>query len=131
MKNEKLFMYAVFQMTDDTVYCNVFDLTSNNIANAKQIKHVADCLTLNMKIHPADYDKYEYEPFDKSWGDGNRQLDKNKVYYGTKIDKNRSADKSKLMLFEVNLDYNTWNNVGYLIQKEVTKPTTPDKKKRK
>lgn len=84
-----------------------------------------------MKIHPADYDKYEYEPFDKSWGDGNRQLDKNKVYYGTKIDKNRSADKSKLMLFEVNLDYNTWNNVGYLIQKEVTKPTAPDKKKRK
>lgn len=41
MKNEKLFMYAVFQMTDDTVYCNVFDLTSNNIANAKQINKIS------------------------------------------------------------------------------------------
>ena len=124
-ENEGIFLYAVFQLTDDTVYCNVFDLTSNNIANAKQIKHVADCLTLNMKIHPADYDKYVYEPFDKSWGNGLLQLDKNKVYYGTKIDKNRSADKSKLLLFEVDLNLNIWNNVGFLMQKEVVKPVDP------
>lgn len=130
MKNEKLFLYAVFQLTDDTVYCDVFSLTSNNIANAKQVKHVADHMTLNMKIHPADYDKYEYEPFEADWGEGsNYQLAKNKVYYGTKIEKNRAADKSKLLLFEVNLDYNTWENVGYLVQKELTKPQKPNFRK--
>lgn len=132
MKNEKLFMYAVFQLTDDTVYCQIQDLTSNNIANAKQIKHIADHLTLNMKIHPADYDKYEYIPFDSSIAGITKQsLDKNKVYYGTKIDKNRAADKSKMLLFEVNLDYNTWDNIGYLYQKEITKPQQADKRNRR
>lgn len=122
MKNEKLFMYAVFQLTDDTAYCDVFDLTSNNIANAKQLKHVADHLVLNMRIKSEDYSKYEYDPFDKSdnWG-GYRSLDPNKVYYGSKIDKNRAADKSKLLLFEVNLDYNTWENIGVLLKRDKTK----------
>jgi replicative DNA helicase len=128
MKNEKCFMYAVFQLTDDTVYCDVFNLTSNNIANAKQVKHIADHLVLNMKIHKADYKKYTYIPYDKSLGDGECELNENKIYYGAKIDKNRAADKSKLLLFEVNLDFNTWENVGYLIQKEVTKPTNPNQK---
>lgn len=41
MKNEKTFMYAVFQMTDDSTFCDVFDLTSNNIANAKQINLIS------------------------------------------------------------------------------------------
>lgn len=87
MKNEKLFMYAVFQLTDDSTFCDVFDLTSNNIANAKQVKHIADHLVLNMRLNSEDYGKYEYEPFDKEddWG-GPRSLDPNKVYYGTKID---------------------------------------------
>ena len=122
MKNEKLFMYAVFQLTDDTAYCDVFDLTSNNIANAKQLKHVADHLILNMRIKADDYGKYEYEPFaqEDDWG-GHCSLDPNKIYYGAKIDKNRAADKSKLLLFEVNLDYNTWENIGVLLKKEKKK----------
>lgn len=62
-------------------------------------------------------------------GLGNYKLAKNKVYYGTKIEKNRAADKSKLLLFEVNLDYNTWENVGYLVQKEPTKPQNPNFRK--
>lgn len=75
-----------------------------------------------MRINKNDYSKYEYEPFDKSedWG-GYRSLDPNKVYYGAKIEKNRAADKSKLLLFEVDLDYNTWNNVGILLKKDKTK----------
>ena len=129
-KNERVFLYAVFQLTDDSVYCDVFNLTSNNIANAKQIKHISDHLVLNMKIHSIDYDKYEYEPFDKSLSGSVRQkLDKNKVYYGSKIDKNRAADKSKLLLWEVNLDYNTWENIGYLYQKNPTKPTDTSKRR--
>lgn len=121
MKNEKMFMYAVFQLTDESIFTDVFDLSSNNIANAKQIKHVADHLCLNMRLHQEDYNKYEYTPFETEeqeyWGE-ELSLDPNKVYYGSKIDKNRAADKSKLLLFEVNLDLNTWNNVGVLLKKK-------------
>lgn len=120
-KNEHVFLYAVFQMTDDSINCEVFDLTSNNIANAKQIKHVADILVLNMKIKPEYYKKYERISFEDQTGKQLQtrwDLDKNKVYYGTKIDKNRAADKSKLLLFEVDLNLNTWKNVGYLQRKE-------------
>ena len=119
MKKEQMFMYAVFQLTDDTVFCDVFDLTSNNIANAKQLKHVADHLVLNMRINKKDYGKYRYLPYDDSeaaWGVP-KSLDPNRVYYGAKIDKNRAADKSKLLLFEVDLNTNIWNNVGVLIKK--------------
>lgn len=66
MKNEKLFMYAVFQLTDESTFCDVFDLSSNNIANAKQIKHVADHMVLSVRLNKEDYAKYEYEPFDKT-----------------------------------------------------------------
>lgn len=117
-KNEHVFLYAVFQMTDDSVFCDIFDLTSNNIANAKQLKHVADILTLSMKLKPENYGKYVRIPFEQ---EGMYQtsytLDKDKVYYGVKIDKNRAADKSKLLLFEVDLNYNIWQNVGYLAKK--------------
>jgi len=118
MKNENMFLYAVFQLTDDTAYCDVFNLTSNNIANAKQIKHVADHLVLNLRINVDDYGKYVYKPFDDTvrWSEY-ETLDPLKTYYGAKIDKNRAADKSKLLLFEVNLDYNIWNNVGVLMKK--------------
>ena len=115
-------MYAVFQLTDDSTFCDVFDLTSNNIANAKQVKHIADHLILNMRLNKDDYSKYEYEPFDKTedWG-SHRALNPEKIYYGSKIDKNRAADKSKLLLFEVNLDLNTWDNVGVLLKRDKRK----------
>lgn len=120
MKNENMFLYGVFQLTDDSIFTDVFDLSSNNIANAKQIKHVADHLVLNMRLNKDDYKRYEYIPFDDGsgqyWG-STRVLNPNLTYYGTKIDKNRAADKSKLLIFEVNLDYNIWKNVGYLIKK--------------
>ena len=42
--------YAVFQLSDDTVFTDIFSLSSNNIANAKQIKHVADILNIGKKL---------------------------------------------------------------------------------
>ena len=43
--------YAVFQLSDDTVFTDIFSLSSNNIANAKQIKHVADILNIGKKLN--------------------------------------------------------------------------------
>ena len=42
--------FAVFQLSDDTVFTDIFSLSSNNIANAKQIKHVADILNIGKKL---------------------------------------------------------------------------------
>lgn len=116
MKEIGMFMYAVFQLTDESSFVDVFDLTSNNIANAKQIKHVADHLTLGKRITHDEYFKYNYMPIN-SWGEPlAQQLDSNKTYYGVKVEKNRGGNKNSIMLFDVNLDYNIWDNVGALIK---------------
>ena len=126
MKELGIFLYAVFQLTDDAVYADIFDLNSNNIANSKQIKHIADHLTLGKKISATEYYKYKYVPIG-CWGeDTYNNLDQNKTYYGVKVDKNRGGNKDAIMLYEVDLDYNTWENIGGLV-KVTQSPDTANK----
>ena len=62
------------------------------------------------------YHKYQYIP-NGCWGEASYDnLDSNRTYYGVKVDKNRGGNKSALMLFDVDLDYNTWENIGALIK---------------
>jgi hypothetical protein len=117
MKETKMFLWAVFQLTDDTVFTDIFQLSSNNIANAKQMKHVADMLTIGKRIPKEDYHKYSYISHD-DWGKPiPKQLEVDKTYYGIVVDKNRGGSKDRVPLFEVNLDFNTWYEIGYLIRK--------------
>lgn len=119
-KQTDLYMMASFQLTDATVYDDIFNLTSNNIASAKGIKHVCDLLTLGKKINPDEYSKYQYVPFDEDecWGDVTElELDSNKKYFGQFIDKNRLGERNKVLLYEYDLNLNTWNNIGLLIKK--------------
>lgn len=117
MKEIGMFLYAVFQMTDDSVFVDIFDLSSNNIANAKQIKHIADHMTMGKRLNKEEYiKKYRYLPVE-TWGEAEPlMLDQNKTYYGIKCEKNRGGAKTIFPLYEVNLDYNTWNNIGTLIK---------------
>lgn len=111
--------YTVFQLTDDTVFTDIFSLSSNNIANAKQIKHVADILNLGKKLNKDEYHKYQMVLEVDSWGELIvEDLDLKKQYFCIKIDKNRAGDKDKIMLFEFDLNLNIWNNVGYIIKKQ-------------
>lgn len=121
MKEIHMFCFAVFQLTDDTVFTDVFQLSSNNIANAKQIKHIADILMLGKRIDKEEYYKYQYiSPTD--WGEVTpHDLDYNKQYFALKIDKNRGGNKQKMPLFEIDLDYNTWIEVGYIVKKKRNK----------
>ena len=121
MKEIHMFCFAVFQLTDDTVFTDVFQLSSNNIANAKQIKHIADILMLGKRIDKEEYYKYQYiSPTD--WGEATpHDLDYNKQYFALKIDKNRGGNKQKMPLFEIDLDYNTWIEVGYIVKKKKNK----------
>ena len=59
--------YAVFQLSDDTVFTDIFSLSSNNIANAKQIKHVADILNIGKKLNKDEYHKYQMVAENDSW----------------------------------------------------------------
>ncbi len=112
--------YATFQLTDATVYDDIFSLSSNNISGAKGIKHPVDVLLLNEEIKKEDYEKYQYIPFDGDdlgWGDPvPLNLNPKKRYLASVVDKNRKGEKY-ILLFEFNLDYNVWLNVGRLIRR--------------
>lgn len=110
--------YAVFQLSDDTVFTDVFSLSSNNIANAKQIKHIADILNLGKKLTKEEYHKYQVVLEVDSWGEPIvEDLDLKKQYFCIKVDKNRAGSKDKVMLFEIDLNLNVWKNIGYIIKR--------------
>jgi len=103
--------YATIQLTDETHFVDIFDLTSNNIANAKQLYHVVDHMILEKRLNPNDYSKYMIK---NEWGE--YPLDMSKVYYGQKIAKNRGEGKGSVLVTEVDLDRNKWIEKGFLIK---------------
>lgn len=115
-KDLDIFLYAVFQLTDSSENIDIFELNSQNVANSKQIKHIADFMTVSKRITRDIYDNYCIESFEDSKIKVN--LNERKTYYGTKIIKNRSNNKDQLLAFEVNLDTNEWKNIGYLLKKD-------------
>lgn len=117
-----IFSVVSFQLTDDSLFCDIFDLSSNNISAAKGIKHPADLLVLGKRIAKDEYHKYEYEAFnddlDDSWGEPiTHELNPKKNYFGLKIDKNRLSERNRVLLFEYDLNCNEWKNVGILKRK--------------
>ena len=118
MKELNMFCWAVFQLTDETTFTNIMDLSSSNIANCKHIKHIADMLMLGKKIEKKDYHKYQYYSLD-DWGKPMRHnLNENKQYFAIKVDKNRGGNKQLIPIFEINLDYNIWNEIGYVVLRQ-------------
>ena len=75
-------------------------------------------MTLGKRIDKEEYYKYQYIcPTD--WGAKTpNDLDYNKQYFALKVDKNRGGNKHRMPVFEINLDYNIWNEVGYLVKKK-------------
>ncbi len=118
MKELKMFCWSVFQLTDETVFTDILNLSSNNIANAKQMKHVVDVLMIGKAVNKEDYHKYQYISFNDEWGEPTpNDLDLSKDYFAIVVDKNRGGNKKFIPLFEINLDYNIWYEVGYLVKK--------------
>jgi hypothetical protein len=116
MEEIKMFLWAVFQLTDDSVFTDIFHFSSNNIANAKQIKHIADHLILGKRLVKDEYHKYKYIST-LDWGVPTpKALDINKEYIAWKVEKNRGGNKSYIPLLELNLDLNLWQEVGHLIK---------------
>lgn len=112
----QMYGHVVFQMSDDSIFTDIFQLSSMNISTSKGIKHVCDMLTLGKLIGKEEYHKYKYIPLD-DWGEKTPEdLNLGERYMAVKIDKNRSGSKDQIILLKINLDYNTWENVGVLIR---------------
>lgn len=111
-------LWADIQLTDDSVYTDIFSFSSNNIANAKQMKHVLDHLILGKRLEKQEYNKYKIIPDDNACWGTKEPLDLNlsKKYYALKVDKNRSGDKDKIPIIQVDLNKNIWVEQGYLIK---------------
>ncbi len=117
MKELDSYGYLSIQLTDDTNIVKPDELTSSNIANCKGIKHLLDSLILFKEIPTENFHKYGYIQEDETWGNGVVcDLKSNKRYYVANIDKNRKGNKPKL-IFEVDLNYNTWIECGRLVRK--------------
>lgn len=112
-KKKNIFIGANIQLTDDANLSKPLELSSMNIANSKQIKHVLDTLCLFKEIPFSEFNKYVYwlGTTDKPRSDALNDLAMEKRYYVCKIDKNRAGIKPDL-LFELNLNTNIWNEVG-------------------
>ncbi len=112
-----IFVYASIQLTDETIYIKPDEITSGQIANAKQLKHVLDNLILAKEISPSEKSKYQYIAYDDNWGEAKpNDLKQDRRYYVMNVDKNRDGDKRRL-LFEVDLNLNTWYEKGEVIRK--------------
>jgi replicative DNA helicase len=116
-KELNIFSWSVFQLADLSIDTDIFDLSSMNIANAKQIKHVVDYMLLGKKIDTEDYGKYQYLNLNSYGTPGISQLNANKKYFAMKPEKNRGGSKNNYILFEYDLDYNIWLNAGILQRK--------------
>lgn len=118
-KKENVFIWANIQLTDDAVKIEPAELSSNNIANCKQMKHVLDSLCLIKEVPKDKYEEYLYnddmlvvtEDYMRWFNAKTKELDKNKRYYFCKVDKNRAGTKPNVM-FEVDLDLNIWKELG-------------------
>ena len=111
------FIYASIQLTDEAIYIKPDMLTSGQIANAKQLKHVLDNLLLAKEVEEAEKKSYHYIPSD-CWGEANYcELESDKRYYIFNIDKNRDGEKKKL-LFELDLNLNIWYERGIVFRKK-------------
>ena len=110
-----VFGYLSMQLNDETNSVAPDAMNSSCIAEARQTKHVLDSLIMIKQIDNSDYHKYQYiKRNDEDWGsDVIKDLSPSKTYYCFVVDKNRGGEKPKV-LFEVNLNLNTWSECGML-----------------
>lgn len=127
-KKRNIFIGANIQLTDDANMCKPLELSSSNIANSKQIKHVLDALCLFKEIPYAEFDKYVYWKGTTDKPKVVTPLAPEKRYYVCRIDKNRAGIKPDI-LFTLNLNTNIWEEVGRVGYKDVYDPNKKKKKK--
>ena len=112
-QNFNMFICSTLQLTESSTM--PINLSVNDLAVSRTVKEVLDTLCLIKQIMREDLDKYEYslEEVDTKFYDLKKYDDPDERYYACVVDKNRAGAKPKL-LFNLNLAYNRWNELGYL-----------------
>lgn len=110
-----VFGYLSMQLNDETNSVAPDAMNSSCIAEAKQTKHVLDSLVMIKQIDKENYYKYECKKKnEEDWGSSVvSTLSPKKNYYCFVVDKNRGGEKPRV-LFEVDLNLNTWKECGML-----------------
>lgn len=111
---------CTYQLSDESENINIFDFNSTQLASSKQIRHVVDSLTMGRRLRRDEYHLCSYinGDTDNNWGEViEYDLDENKSYFAIKVDKNRVGRRGDIILFEINLDTNKWECIGYLVKK--------------
>ena len=112
-QNFNMFICSTLQLTESTTM--PINLSVNDLAVSRTVKEVLDTLCLIKQIVREDWDKYQYslEEVDTKFFELKKYTDPDERYYACVVDKNRAGAKPKL-LFNLNLAYNRWNELGYL-----------------
>ncbi len=95
------------------------NMNINDISGSRTVKEVLDTLCLIKEINNSTYDQYEIA--DEEDSEDYRPLEipklSNTKYYACVVDKNRAGAKPRL-LFRLNLDFNRWEEMGYVRYKQ-------------
>lgn len=112
-QNFNMFICSTLQLTESTTL--PINLNVNDLAVSRTVKEVLDTLCLIKQIMREDWDKYQYslEEVDTKFFEFKKYTDPDERYYACVVDKNRAGAKPKL-LFNLNLSYNRWNELGHL-----------------
>ena len=112
-QNFNMFIFATLQLEESTTL--PINLTVNDLAVSRTVKEVLDTLCLIKQIIREDWENYQYslEEVDTKFFELEKYKDPDERYYACVVDKNRAGAKPKL-LFNLNLAYNRWIELGYL-----------------
>ena len=115
-QNFNMFICSTLQLTESSTL--PINLTVNDLAVSRTVKEVLDTLCLIKQIPRDNLDDYKYslEEVDTKFFELKKYDDPDERYYACVVDKNRAGAKPKL-LFNLNLAYNRWNELGYLFLK--------------
>ncbi len=116
-QNFGMFICSTLQLAESTTL--PINLDVNDLAVSRTVKEVLDTLCLIKQIIREDWSKYQYslQEVDTKFLELEKYTDPDERFYACVVDKNRAGAKPKL-LFNLNLAYNRWNELGYIRLKD-------------
>lgn len=116
-QNLNIFIGYTMHLTETTTL--PVNLTINDLSESRTVKEVLDTLCLVKQIDNRTLKDYEYslEEVSDKFYPLKEYKDPDERYYACVVDKNRAGSKPKVV-FNLNLAYNRWTELGYLRLKE-------------
>ena len=116
-QNLEIFICSTLQLAENATL--PINLNVNDLAVSRTVKEVLDTLCLVKQINRDNLEEYEYSlnEVDTVFYDLKKSEDPDVRYYAWVVDKNRAGAKP-ILVFRLNLAYNSWEELGYLRMKQ-------------